>query len=157
MWTLILTTCSLRIVRKGNFMDRPNPETIMSSHRTGNLGFAASCTDAPCAAPDMPNHASTDRSRARNEWRTGLAIFLRAVMRHLRLPLPDTSTPNATLIRHNELNKAWASALPRLSHLDAHVLRDIGAPPWVISEIARRQHRVAHLHTHRYLRDIDVC
>lgn len=37
-------------------------------------------------------------------------------------------------------NDPWASAVGQVQHLDSHVLKDIGAPRWVIDEVSRRQH-----------------
>ncbi len=33
----------------------------------------------------------------------------------------------------------WADAVHQVQHLDHHVLKDIGAPTWVIDEVDRRQ------------------
>ncbi len=36
-------------------------------------------------------------------------------------------------------DQAWATALPHVLAMDAHILRDIGAPAWVVSQAQRRQ------------------
>jgi hypothetical protein len=36
-------------------------------------------------------------------------------------------------------DKAWVTALPQILAMDAHILRDIGAPAWVISQAQQRQ------------------
>ncbi len=35
----------------------------------------------------------------------------------------------------------WSTAVSQVEHLDAHILRDIGAPRWVMQEVARRNER----------------
>ena len=35
----------------------------------------------------------------------------------------------------------WSTAVSQVEHLDAHILRDIGAPRWVVQEVARRNER----------------
>ncbi len=47
--------------------------------------------------------------------------------------------PAGALLRERDQHAAWAHALNHIGHLDAHQLRDIGAPPWVVHEIKRKR------------------
>ncbi len=51
---------------------------------------------------------------------------LRGIMRSRRHSLQRDDDP-------------WTNAVSQVQHLDHHVLKDIGAPTWVIDEVDRRQ------------------
>lgn len=36
-------------------------------------------------------------------------------------------------------DRLWAKALPNIVHLDAHILKDIGAPAWVAAQAQERR------------------
>ena len=40
---------------------------------------------------------------------------------------------------HNPPSASWTNSIDAVSHLDCHMLKDIGAPDWVIGEVERRQ------------------
>lgn len=41
-------------------------------------------------------------------------------------------------------DQAWAAALPALQGLDEHLLKDIGAPGWLIQQLRHEQHLPLH-------------
>ncbi|MGB3291030.1 MAG: hypothetical protein WBA83_17290 [Burkholderiaceae bacterium] len=37
----------------------------------------------------------------------------------------------------------WVSAIDTVAEMDAHMLKDIGAPAWLVAEVSHRQNRAA--------------
>lgn len=95
----------------------------------------------PCldAAPRATSRlASTLIPAAVAQWRRALAIL-------------------APPSRHPASEHAWQRALPELLDMDSHILKDIGAPAWVMAQVQqrrlsqfRRRQAVLHLNCPRH-------
>ncbi len=94
------------------------------------------CLDAAPRVASRP--ASTLIPTAIQQWRRALAI--------LAPPRPHPANENA-----------WQHALPELLDMDSHILKDIGAPAWVMAQAqqhrlsqSRRRQAVLHLNCPRH-------